>query len=204
MEAGRWELAGDAGLMEIGRGAEAVITLENGVVRKWRLPKSYRLPALDERIRQERTIREARITSEARRHGVLTPIICDVSRFELRMEHVQGDKLKDVICPELSSKVGEMVGKLHRGGIIHGDLTTSNMILVREEICLIDFGLAFYERSVEAQGVDVHVYFQTLESTHDRPEELIESFKSGYLRVYPQGKAVLERVKEIKARGRYL
>jgi len=190
--------------MEIGRGAEAVITLEDGVVRKWRLPKSYRLPALDERIRQERTIREARITSDARRHGVQTPIICDVSRFELKMEHIKGDKLKDVISPELSRKVGEMVGKLHKGGIIHGDLTTSNMILVDGEICLIDFGLSFYERSVEAQGVDVHVYFQTLESTHDRPEELIEAFRAGYIQVYHGGESVLERVKEIKARGRYL
>ena len=190
--------------MEIGRGAEAVITLEDGVVRKWRLPKSYRLPALDERIRQERTIREARITSDARRHGVQTPIICDVSRFELKMEHIKGDKLKDVISPELSRKVGEMVGKLHKGGIIHGDLTTSNMILVDGEICLIDFGLSFYERSVEAQGVDVHVYFQTLESTHDRPEELIEAFRAGYIQAYPGGESVLERVKEIKARGRYL
>lgn len=190
--------------VEIGRGAEAVITLEDGVVRKWRLPKSYRLPALDERIRQERTIREARITSDARRHGVLTPIICDVSRFELKMEHIKGDKLKDVISPELSRKVGEMVGKLHKGGIVHGDLTTSNMILVDDQICLIDFGLSFYERSVEAQGVDVHVYFQTLESTHDRPEELIEAFRKGYIQVYPEGKSVLERVKEIKARGRYL
>ena len=190
--------------VEIGRGAEAVITLEDGVVRKWRLPKSYRLPALDERIRQERTIREARITSDARRHGVQTPIICDVSRFELKMEHIKGDKLKDVISPELSRKVGEMVGKLHKGGIVHGDLTTSNMIVVDGEICLIDFGLSFYERSVEAQGVDVHVYFQTLESTHDRPEELIEAFRAGYIQAYPGGESVLERVKEIKARGRYL
>lgn len=190
--------------IEIGRGAEAVITLEEGVVRKQRLPKSYRIPVLDERIRQERTIREARITSDARRHGVLTPIICDISRFELKMEHIQGDKLKDVISPQLSRKVGEVVGRLHKGGIIHGDLTTSNMILVHGKICLIDFGLAFYERSIESQGVDVHVYFQTLMSTHDQPEELIEAFKAGYIQIYPEGKAVLERVKEIKARGRYL
>jgi Kae1-associated kinase Bud32 len=97
-----------------------------------------------------------------------------------------------------------MVGKLHLGGIIHGDLTTSNMILVHGKICLIDFGLSFYEKSVEAQGVDVHVYFQTLESTHDHPEELIEAFKVGYTRTYPEAPAVLKRVIEIKARGRYL
>jgi len=100
--------------------------------------------------------------------------------------------------------VGETVGKLHRGGIVHGDLTTSNMILTRGKICLIDFGLSFYEKIVEAQGVDVHVYFQTLESTHDQPEELMEAFVAGYTRAYPQAEAVLQRVKEIKARGRYL
>ena len=190
--------------MEIGRGAEAVITLENGVVNKRRLPKSYRLVELDERIRQERTLREARITSDARRHGVLTPIISDVSRFELKMEHIDGETLKDVIDAELSEKAGVMVGKLHRGGIIHGDLTTSNMILVRGKICLIDFGLSFYEKSIEAQGVDVHVYFQTLESTHDHSVELIEAFKVGYIRTYSEALAVLNRVTEIKARGRYL
>lgn len=190
--------------MEIGRGAEAVITLEDGAVRKWRLPKSYRQRELDERIREERTLREARITSEARRHGVPTPIIRDVSRFELRMEHVVGEKLKDIIDAKLSEMVGEVVGMLHKGGIIHGDLTTSNMILRDGRIHLIDFGLAFYDPSVEAQGVDVHVYFQTLESTHDMPEELIESFKKGYSRTYGGADAVIERVKEIKARGRYL
>jgi Kae1-associated kinase Bud32 len=92
--------------MEIGRGAEAVITLEDGTVRKERIDKSYRLPELDELIRKERTLREARITSDARRHGVPTPIICDVSRFELKMEHLGGEKLKDVITSELSEKVG--------------------------------------------------------------------------------------------------
>ena len=190
--------------MEIGRGAEAVINLENGIVQKWRLPKSYRLTQLDERIRQERTVREARITSDARRHGVLTPIICDVSRFELKMELVVGEKLKDAINDESSEKVGEAVGKLHKCGIIHGDLTTSNMILRDGKICLIDFGLSFYENSLEAQGVDVHVYFQTLESTHDRATELMEAFKVGYMRTYPAAEAVLRRVLEIKARGRYL
>jgi TP53 regulating kinase-like protein len=190
--------------MEIGRGAEATVTLEENVVRKWRLPKSYRQKELDEALRQERTLREARIISDARRHGVPTPIIFDVSRFELRMEYVVGRKLKDVISPELSSMAGEMVGRLHKASIIHGDLTTSNMIVHDGRIYLIDFGLAFYDGSVEAQGVDVHVYFQTLESTHDNSARLLEAFKVGYASTYEEARAVLERVKEIKARGRYL
>ncbi|MDD1721924.1 MAG: Kae1-associated kinase Bud32 [Methanothrix sp.] len=190
--------------MEIGRGAEAVITCDGETVQKSRPAKSYRQPQLDQRIRTERTLREARITSEARRLGVTTPIIRDVSRFDLKMEKIEGEKLKDVISPHLSRMVGEMVGKLHRGGIIHGDLTTSNMIFCRDRICLIDFGLSYYEKTVEAQGVDVHVYFQTLESTHDRPGELMEAFADGYIKTNPQAEAVLQRVKEIKARGRYL
>ncbi|HWQ20850.1 MAG TPA: serine/threonine protein kinase, partial [Methanotrichaceae archaeon] len=89
---------------EIGRGAEAVITLEGGAVRKWRIPKSYRVKALDEHIRHERTIRESRIISDARRSGVPTPIIKDVSKFDIQMEHIDGPKLKDVIDAELSER----------------------------------------------------------------------------------------------------
>jgi Kae1-associated kinase Bud32 len=78
------------------------------------------------------------------------------------------------------------------------------MILRDRRIYLIDFGLAFHDSSVEAQGVDIHVYFQTLRSTHDRPEELMEAFEAGYRRSYKEADAVLRRVQEIKARGRYL
>jgi Kae1-associated kinase Bud32 len=191
-------------VVEIGRGAEAVITLDDGLVRKYRLPKNYRLPEIDESLRQERTMREARITSEARRCGVPTPIISDVSRFELQMEHLDGEKLRDVISKDLSERVGELTGRLHSCGIIHGDLTTSNMILSSGRIYFIDFGLSFHDPSVEAQGVDVHVYFQTLQSTHDGSDELIEAFKRGYCSSYPGAVDVLKRVDEIKARGRYL
>jgi TP53 regulating kinase-like protein len=190
--------------MEIGRGAEAVITLEEGVVSKKRLSKGYRRPELDEQLRRERTLREAKITSEARRLGVPTPILKEVCRFELKMEHVEGRKLKSVITPELSERVGEQVGRLHQGGIVHGDLTTSNMIQSGERIYFIDFGLASYDSSVEAKGVDCHVFFQTLHSTHDQAEDLIAAFCAGYKRAYPGADAVLERVREIKARGRYL
>jgi Kae1-associated kinase Bud32 len=69
---------------EIGRGAEAIITLEGDKVRKFRVPKSYRVKELDERIRQERTMRESRIISDARRCGVPTPIISDVPSSSLR------------------------------------------------------------------------------------------------------------------------
>jgi len=189
---------------EIGRGAEAVITLEGDRVTKVRLPKGYRMQALDERIRRERTVMESRIISEARRCGVPTPIVLDVDRFSLTMEHIEGTKLKEVINPDLSERVGELVGKLHACGIVHGDLTTSNMILRGDKIYFIDFGLAFHDQSLEAQGVDVHVFFQTVKSTHDRSEELISAFCRGYAKTYSRAGDVLKRVGEIEARGRYL
>jgi Kae1-associated kinase Bud32 len=162
------------------------------------------MPALDERIRRERTVMESRIISEARRCGVPTPIVLDVDQFSLIMEHIEGAKLKDVIDPELSEKVGELVGRLHACGIVHGDLTTSNMILKGEKIYFIDFGLAFHDKGLEAQGVDVHVFFQTVKSTHDHSEMLIEAFSRGYAKTYSRAGDVLKRVREIEARGRYL
>ncbi len=187
----------------VGRGAEAVITRKGNCVTKWRRPKGYRVAELDERIRRERTVVEARIISEARRCGVPTPIIFDISRFDLVMEYVDGIKLKDVIDEVHSEEVGELVGKLHRCGIIHGDLTTSNMVLKDGKVYFIDFGLAFHDQNLEAQGVDVHVFFQTLKSTQDKPQTLIEAFEQGYSRTYSRAQEVLARVKEIESRGRY-
>ena len=191
-------------MVEIGRGAVALITRDWDKVTKWRKPKGYRLLALDGKIRRERTVMEARIISEARRCGVPTPVVLDVTRFELTMEYIEGAKLKDVIDHDLSRRLGELVGRLHGCGIIHGDLTTSNMILKGDRLYLIDFGLASHDQSIEAQGVDLHVFFQTVKSTQDLYESLAEAFKEGYTSTYAQAGAVLKRVEEIEARGRYL
>jgi len=99
--------------------------------------------------------------------------------------------------------VGELVGRLHSGEIIHGDLTTSNMIVASNKIYLIDFGLAFYEQTTEARGVDLHVFFQTLRSSHEGYEALIKAFKSGYCQGFDPAEPVLTRVAEIESRGRY-
>jgi Kae1-associated kinase Bud32 len=143
------------------------------------------------------------LISEARRCGVPTPIIRDVTDFEIQMEYIRGASLKNVLSVELSEKIGELVGKLHTAGIVHGDLTTSNMILSDGHIYLIDFGLARFDQSVEAQGVDVHVLFQTFESTHEGYGALRQAFSRGYRRTFADADAILRRVKEIESRGRY-
>ena len=189
--------------MYLTSGAEATVELRGGVIIKERVPKRYRLEELDERIRRERTRAEARLISEARRCGVPTPIIYDIRDFNIEMEFIGGEPLKNVIDIDLSHHAGEVVGRLHNCGIIHGDLTTSNMIVHNDRIYMIDFGLAFMNRSLEAQGVDIHVLFQTFESTHKDHEELTEAFCKGYRETFEDADNVLERVKEIEKRGRY-
>ncbi|SNQ62394.1 Kae1-associated kinase Bud32 [Candidatus Methanoperedens nitratireducens] len=187
----------------IASGAEAVISLEGDTIIKTRIQKRYRLKEIDENLRRERTRTEARLISEARRCGVPTPIIRDVVDYEIRMEYINGTALKNIITPALSERTGELVGRLHTCGIVHGDLTTSNILFKDGKLFLIDFGLAYLDKSVEARGVDIHVLFQTYESTHENHEELIEAFKREYRRTFRDAEEVIERVKEIEARGRY-
>ncbi len=189
--------------MYLTSGAEATIRIENGMVIKERVPKSYRLKELDERIRKERTRAEARLLSEARRAGVPTPIIYDIENSTIMMQYIDGKALKYVIDERLSEQTGILVAELHSAGIIHGDLTTSNLILFRDRIYMIDFGLSFFDSSMEARGVDVHVLFRTFESTHKDHEKLIEAFCRAYRKEFMQADEVLERVKEIEKRGRY-
>ena len=186
-------------------GAEAVVRLEDDYIIKERIPKKYRLPVLDERIRHERTRSEARLISEARRCGVPTPVICDIQDFSIKMEYIEGIMLKYVIDCRLAEKVGEIIGKMHECGIIHGDLTTSNILFRAEEnrLYIIDFGLAYINQGIEAKGVDVHVLFQTFESTHDNHESLIRSFCRGYRKTCIHAEKIISRVSEIKKRGRY-
>lgn len=185
------------------RGAEAVVLIEMDKVIKTRLKKDYRIKELDERLRSERTRAEAKIMSEARRLGIPTPIIYDVGRFDLVMEAIDGPPLKDVIDDELARQAGTLVGRLHAGGIIHGDLTTSNMLVKGGRIYLIDFGLSFWDEMLESRGVDVHVFYQTLISSHKEHERLMAAFAGGYRSSFRGADAVLERVREIEYRGRY-
>ena len=195
---------------QIAAGAEAVIERSGGRIIKRRVSKNYRIPELDTRIRAARTRSEAKLISEARRCGVPTPVIYDVDTAEhtIEMEFIEGPRMKDVLDLGMSERIGELVGRLHGCGIIHGDLTTSNLILHNNDgdddrIYFIDFGLGYFEKNVEAQGVDVHVLFQTFVSTHGDPG-LEDAFSRGYRRTFSDADQVLTRVREIEARGRYL
>jgi len=205
----------------IKKGAEAHLYLAEWQGRKAifkkRLPKKYRLPALDERIRTYRTVHEPRLMYEAKKAGVPTPTILfvDVKNALIVMEHVDGKQLKQLLNEvsnderkRLCRRIGELVGRLHKYGLVHGDLTTSNMIYTCDgKIFFVDFGLGEKTRDVEAMGVDLHLMKRALQSTHyEFAEECFRNVIEGYSKILDAEtvKNVLDKVEEIEKRGRYV
>lgn len=189
------------------RGAEAIIVFQDGRAEKKRIPKRYRQPVLDRRLIAERTRAEARLIAAARKAGVRTPILSDITADTIVMEQVPGHQLTSNLTKGALFKTGVMIGNLHTAGIIHGDLTTSNIIVrdADDECVLIDFGLSQVSSEIEQRGVDVHVLFQTLESTApDHAHELKVEFIKGYTETLRGGADVITREHEIGLRGRYL
>ena len=127
--------------MEIAKGAEAILTRENNIVKKNRIAKNYRIKTIDEKLRKQRTRSEASLIRAARRAGINVPAITDENGFEISMEFVAGSKVKGVFDKDhekLAEKIASTVARMHENNIIHGDLTTSNMILKDNEIYFID------------------------------------------------------------------
>ncbi|MHA1209205.1 MAG: KEOPS complex kinase/ATPase Bud32 [Candidatus Freyarchaeota archaeon] len=199
------------------KGAEAYLYKEEWygreVIVKKREPKSYRVPELDVKLRKDRTIREARLLSDARKAGVPTPMIyfIDLVNTTIIMDFIRGPPIKTIIREmngeerkRLFTRIGMLIGRLHNFGIIHGDLTTSNMILHDSNIFFIDFGLGDYSQGVEDQGVDLHLMNRALQSTHYAvAEESFQAVLEGYRKTRNKSEDVIERMYEIEKRGRY-
>ncbi len=203
------------------KGAEANLYLVNWygrqVVIKKRLPKKYRPPALDEQIRTYRTIHEPQLMHEARKAGVPTPIVFFVDKAEatIIMQYVKGKQVKQLLNEisrnerqNMCFRIGESVGKLHKYGIVHGDLTTSNFIQNSAgRVFFLDFGLGDKTKELEARGVDLHLMKRALQSTHYAyAEECYESAIQGYSTVLGVETAenVLDKIGQIERRGRYV
>ncbi len=193
----------------LAQGAEAIIYLTGKKVKKERIKKNYRLPQIDTKLRKERTKKEASILHKLQRAGVNVPQLTKISEFDLEMEFLDGIKLRDYLDRTKKSNVCKLAGiqiaKVHRAGIFHGDLTTSNMILVGKKLFLIDFGLGDYSLRVEDFAVDLHIFKECLTSKHNAIwEKCWESFVAGYESVDKEfANEVLKRLKVVEARGRY-
>jgi Kae1-associated kinase Bud32 len=202
----------------IARGAEAVLYRERfdgkSALVKERVGKSYRIPQIDRRLRLERTRTEARLLNEAGRAGVAVPatLAVDEKNAKIVMEYVDGARLKELLNTadertgkELAEQVGASVAKLHSHGIIHGDLTTSNMIFSGGRLFFIDFGLGFFSGRAEDLGVDLAVLHEALRSTHfERLNTLWPIIVKSYSAAFGGAERALKALEDIERRGRYV
>ena len=191
---------------DIVQGAEATVTFEGDRVTKTRQPRSYRHPALDERLRHRRTRLEARLTSDARRAGVPTPLVFDVDPAESRLvlQRVGDADLRDALTVERVRTVAEHLARLHGAGLVHGDPTTRNVRVGAGEggrVFLIDFGLGYNGGHPEDHAMDLHVFAQSLEGTADNADELVAAAVEAYRAA--GNEQVLRRLRDIEGRGRY-
>ncbi|MFB6251710.1 MAG: bifunctional N(6)-L-threonylcarbamoyladenine synthase/serine/threonine protein kinase [Halobellus sp.] len=185
------------------RGAEATVTIDGDRVIKRRVPKEYRHPALDDRLRAERTRAEARLTSGARRAGVPTPIVYDVDPAggTLVFERVGDADLAAALSPDRCRAVGRHLAAIHGAGFVHGDPTTRNVRVGDERTYVIDFGLGYHTDHIEDYAMDLHVFEQSVAGTATDPAPLLSAFESGYDAAGDN--AVRERLRDVEGRGRY-
>jgi len=194
--------------MLIAQGAEAKVYQEADTIIKERISKGYRLPEIDTSLRKTRTRREAKVLEKLNELGVPCPQLISVNdtQMKIEMNFVNGDKIRDILTKENAEKIGTHIGtnlaKMHAAGIMHADLTTSNMILNDTGLYFIDFGLSFFSNKIEDRAVDLHLLFEALESVH-YPEHATAwaGFLAGY-ETYTDAALVLEQYEKVIRRGR--
>jgi len=194
----------------IAQGAEAKIILSDNFIIKDRIKKNYRIKEIDKTIRKRRTKSEKKLLIKANKL-INSPLpLDDNSEYQIKMPYIKGKKLSENLDNMPAKKqltimkqVGKDIAKLHDNEIIHGDLTTSNMILVKDKVFFIDFGLGYISTKIEDKAVDLHLLKQALEAKHYKNyEELWKAIEQGY-NSSKQAKAVLNQLIKVEKRGRY-
>jgi Kae1-associated kinase Bud32 len=195
----------------LGSGAEATIYIDDSsnrrVVDKERSRKNYRHEDIDSVLRKTRTRKESKILKTLEPFG-FAPKLLEQKDSNIIMEYVDGIQLKKLLdkTPKLAGLIGKNLTVMHDLDIIHGDLTTSNMILTgkgkSQKLFFIDFGLSFNSARIEDKAVDVHLFKQALESKHYK---VCNKAYKEFLKTYnPKGKKdILERLSIVEQRGRY-
>jgi len=202
------------------RGAEADLSLATigpwKVVVKRRVWKKYRNPILDERIRHDRTILEASVIHEAKTAGARVPSIVgvDIENNAIVMTHLAGTVARECLdemgkseAQKLLRSIGEQTGLLHTAGIVHGDLTTSNVIVSPSGApFIVDFGMSRRSVEPEDRGVDLHLLQRSIIASHrQNPSSMMNSMIRGYEEITGKkvARSTLRKAREIARRGRY-
>jgi len=199
----------------INRGAEAdvysTIWDKKKAILKIRKKKSYRNSVLDQKIRKQRTIKESQIISQVKSFGISTPLIyfLDTNKCSILMQQIDGKVVRDLQdndIVKICNEIGKIVGIMHKNGIMHGDLTTSNFIVDKKKLFLIDFGLASRTEKPDDHAIDLRLFKEILNSAHAKVmEKSWRNFQKGYSKSVGTKycKKVLDLVSVIESRGRY-
>ncbi|XP_016113954.1 TP53-regulating kinase-like [Sinocyclocheilus grahami] len=212
---------------QIKQGAEARIYrgtfLGWSVIIKERFPKLYRHPEVDEKLTRRRTTQEVRSILRCRRAGINAPVVyfvdytthCifleDIIHSVSVRDHIasaQASEQNPQHLQTLADKIGEILAQMHDEDVIHGDLTTSNMLLVsgaedqNMKLVLIDFGLSYISALPEDKGVDLYVLEKAFLSTHPKTETLFERLLKSYTASSKKSSAVIKKLDEVRLRGR--
>lgn len=197
------------------KGAEADIYLTQWegtrAILKIRKTKKYRNPVLDSKIRKQRTIRESQTISEVKSFGIPTPLVynVDLKKSAIIMQEIQGKPIHDLPDSkiiDLCREIGRLVGMMHKNGLMHGDLTTSNFIYYKNQVFVIDFGLSQKTIKSEDHAVDLRLIKEILNSAHAKiMKSCWKNFLSGYRSSVGATKysKIINIVSEIESRGRY-
>jgi len=197
------------------KGAEADIYetkwQNSKAILKIRKIKNYRNPVLDSKIRKQRTIKESQMISFVKSFGIPSPLVyfVNLENSSIIMQEIPGKPVHDLAeskIVELSKTIGKLVGIMHKNGVMHGDLTTSNFILFQDTVFVIDFGLSQNTIKPEDHAVDLRLIKEILNSAHAHiMEQSWKNFLLGYKSVVGNAyfTKITKLVTEIESRGRY-
>ncbi|XP_048878373.1 EKC/KEOPS complex subunit TP53RK isoform X2 [Brienomyrus brachyistius] len=196
-----------SGLTLLKQGAEARVYrgqfLGKAVILKERFPKSYRHPALDEKLTHRRSVQEVRSILRCRKAEIVGSVTV--------RDHINSTQLSEAgseCLKLLAEKMGQILAKMHDEDVIHGDLTTSNMLLRKgsedrePELWLIDFGLSYISSLPEDKGVDLYVLEKAFLSTHPNTETLFQILLKSYVASSKKSSTVISKLDEVRLRGR--
>ncbi|PKU40834.1 tp53-regulating kinase [Limosa lapponica baueri] len=213
------------GLQLVRQGAEACvyrgIFLGRAAIAKLRIPKRYRHPALEERLSRRRMAQEARSLLRCRRAGISAPVvyfvdyvtnsiyledIVDSITVQDHINSIQQSGNDTGSLLTLAQKMGELLARMHDEDLVHGDLTTSNILLrppvEKLDLVLIDFGLSFVSGLPEDKGVDLYVLEKAFLSTHPDTEAMFKTLLKSYAAASKKSGPVIKRLDEVRLRGR--
>ena len=199
----------------IKKGAEAdifqTVWQNSNAILKIRKTKNYRNSSLDSKIRKQRTIKESQIISQVKSSGIPAPLVyfVNLKNTSIIMQEIPGKPVHDLSeskIIQLAKTIGRLVGMLHKNGIMHGDLTTSNFIFFKNNVYVIDFGLSQNTIKPEDHAVDLRLIKEILNSAHAKI--MIPAWKNfllGYKSVVGNANYVkiTKLVSDIESRGRY-